>query len=85
MATAVTAPVPVPTPAIAQPVTAVVPVSSPAHPSHAVWLDILTKILGAAIAIGPAVVAVVDPKDAALAAKLGAIATGAEASLTPGA
>lgn len=51
-----------------------VPVSDPRHPSHQSWLQIILAALGAAIAIGPAVVAVVDPKDAALAGQLGSIA-----------
>lgn len=51
-----------------------VSVSDPAHPSHRDWLSILLKVLTAATAIGPAVVAVVDPKDAELANKLGGIA-----------
>lgn len=51
-----------------------VPVTDPRHPSHQSWLQILLSVLTAAIAIGPAVVATVDPKDADLANRLGAIA-----------
>ena len=60
----------VPTPAA----TVLVPVSSPAHPSHVSWLQILETILAAAISIGPAVVAVTDPSQALLAGQLGQIA-----------
>lgn len=54
--------------------TTTVPVSNPAHPSHSLWLEILLTALKAAIAIGPAVVAVSSPGNALLAAQLGAIA-----------
>lgn len=60
-----------------------VPVSDPTHPSHKSWLDILTKILNAAITIGPIIVAIADPKDAGLASQLGNIA-GAGVSLASG-
>lgn len=56
------------------PVKIVVPVSSPAHPSHKAWLDILLKVIAAASVIGPAVIEIADPKDAALAAQLGHVA-----------
>ena len=52
----------------------VVPVSDPAHPSHASWLRILLEVLAAATSIGPAVVAIADPKDAKLAQALGGLA-----------
>ena len=55
------------------PQTITVPVSDPAHPSHRSWLEILLTSLRLAAQIGPAVVAVVDPGDANLANKLGAI------------
>lgn len=51
-----------------------VPVSDPAHPSHASWREILLRAVTAATAIGPAVVAIVDPGDAKLASDLGGLA-----------
>lgn len=61
-----------------------VPVSNPAHPSHRSWLDILLTVLKAATAIGPAVVTIVDPKDAQLAQQLGTLAGNVEAGLPSG-
>lgn len=58
----------------ATPKTKLVPVSDPAHPSHPAWLDILLTTIKAATSIGPAVVAIVDPGDAKLAADLGGVA-----------
>jgi hypothetical protein len=55
------------------PASTIVPVSHPAHPSHRDWLTIIMTALEAACSIGPAVVAVVDPKDATLASNLGKI------------
>lgn len=63
------------------PVKVVVPVSSPAHPSHKAWLDILLKVIAAATMIGPAVIEMVDPKDAALAAEIGTIVQTATAGI----
>ena len=63
--------------------TTVVPVTDPAHPSHRSWLRILLTVLEAATAIGPAVVAVTSPENAALAASLGKIALASETSLDP--
>jgi hypothetical protein len=59
-----------------------VPVSNPAHPSHVDWLAIIRKALEAAITIGPAVVTIVDPKDAQLAQQLGNVAAAAEDVIT---
>jgi len=71
------------------PQTQTVPVSNPAHPSHGAWLQILLTALKAAVSIGPAVVAVVDPGDADLANKVGAIVgtvvEGIDPSQTPSA
>ncbi len=53
--------------------TTTVPVSNPAHPAHRDWLHIILTSLAAACSIGPAIVTVVDPKDAALATNLGKI------------
>jgi hypothetical protein len=65
----------------AAPATALVPVTSPAHPAHNAWLQTLLIILEAVTAIGPAVVAVADPKDAALANSIGGIAAAAEGAI----
>lgn len=63
-----------PTPALAA-TSVVVPVSSPLHPAYPTWLEILLTALRAASAIGPAVVAVVNPQEAQVAAQLGTIAS----------
>lgn len=63
---------------------AVVPVSDPAHPSHSHWLEILLTALRAAVAIGPAVIAVTRPGDAQLAANLGQIAQAGLSTLPSG-
>ena len=53
------------------PQTAVVSAADPRHPKHFDWL----KILQAASAIGPVVVAIVSPENAAMANQLGQVAT----------
>lgn len=53
--------------------TVTVPLSHPAHPKHSVWAELL-KAIEAAVIVGPAVVAIVDPGDAKLAGDLGNIA-----------
>lgn len=58
-----------------------VPVTDPAHPSHLSALEIFLAALRFATAIGPAVVSVADPQDAALAEEIGQIAQAGEAGL----
>jgi hypothetical protein len=58
-----------------------VPVSDPLHPNHASWLQILLAVLAAATAIAPAVIAIANPKDAALASAVGQIAGAAEGTI----
>ncbi len=62
-----------------------VPVSHPAHPAHKDWLHIIMTSLTLATMIGPAVVEIVDPQDAALANKLGQVAAAAESAVPVGA
>ncbi len=65
--------------------TVTVPVSDPAHPSHASWLEIMLLAIRMASAIGPVVVSIVDPKDAAEAGQLGAVVGTIVTPLTPAA
>lgn len=58
-------------PLLTAPTTVTVPVSNPAHPSHKAWLEILLAVLRAAVVIGPAVVAITSPANAAEAQQLG--------------
>lgn len=53
------------------PETTKVTAADPRHPRHVDWL----KILQAAAAIGPVVVAIVSPENAAMANQLGQVAT----------
>ena len=62
------------------PSTTTVPITNPAHPQYSVW-QILLKVLEVASAIGPAVVTIVDPKDAALATQLGNLSSGITSQL----
>ncbi len=64
-------------------VTVTVPITNPAHPHHSFWQWLL-KGIELATVIGPAVVTIADPKDAALATQLGDLSVKVTSSLDQG-
>lgn len=67
-----------------KPKTRPVPITDPAHPSHASALEIALMALKLASNIGPAIVQVVDPEHGQLAAGLGGIANASVDSISKG-